>query len=125
MVTITNENALTQIKVTCETAEVLSVQLQAFIKGEKGDSQTSDYYDIKILSGNIYTFENFTLPNLSLYTLKSVNESLKVICDGIKFWWNDNDQDFGDQFVQSGNTLEFLNQVERIEIEFYNKLILI
>jgi len=113
------------VKIRVRDGGEVTVNVRAFIKGEAGVGAMADYYDIKMLSGNIYTFENFTLPNLSLYTRKSVNESLKVICDGIKFWWNDNNQDFGDQFIQSGNTLQFLYQVERIEIEFYNKLILI
>jgi hypothetical protein len=106
----------------------LRVEGAIYIRVEKTSINVvvpSDYYDVDIISSNTYTFAGFTLPNLSLYTLKSVNESLKVFGDGIKFWWNNNDQNFSDQYIQNGNTLEFLDTVERIEIEFTNKLILI
>lgn len=106
------------------TIETISVNVRAYIKGAPGTSSVSDYYDIGIINSNVYTFQGFTLPNLTMYTNKSINESLKVFADGIKYWYNDGDQDFSDQYIKSGNTLQFMDTVQRLEVEFINKLIL-
>jgi hypothetical protein len=83
------------------------------------------YYDIRFVPGNTFV-ANYNLPEFGLYTTVSVNASLKVWVDGIKYYYNDNIQDFSDQIILNGNTITFLESINggRVEIELYNNLVL-
>jgi hypothetical protein len=94
---------------------------------ETGGGGTSEllYYDIRFVTGNTFV-STYNLPDFSLYTTVSVNASLRVYVDGIKYYYNENIQDFSDQIVVNGNVISFLEAVNggRVEVEFYNNLVL-
>lgn len=63
-------------------------------------------------------------PDLTLYTEESVNDSFSVYCDGIKYYYYGNLQNYSDQFKIEGNLFTFLYEVSRLEIKYINRLIL-
>jgi len=107
--------------------QVLGVQDYTIEFPENDGSSAGNllYYDIRFVSTNTFVAA-YNLPDFSLYTTVSVNASLKVWVDGIKYYWNDNIQDFSDQIVVNGNTISFLESVNggRVEIELYDNLVL-
>lgn len=96
-----------------------------FPESDSGSASALLYYDIRFVSNNTFV-ANYNLPDFSLYTTVSVNASLKVWVDGIKYYYNDNIQDFSDQIIVNGNTISFLESVGggRVEVEFYDNLVL-
>jgi hypothetical protein len=90
-----------------------------------GSAGTLLYYDIRFVNANTFV-STYNLPDFSLYTTVSVNASLKVWVDGIKYYYNDNIQDFSDQIIVNGNTITFLESVNggRVEVELYDNLVL-
>lgn len=85
------------------------------------------YYDIKFVNGNVYSFD-YVIPDPMLYTTVSVNASIRVWVDGIKYYWNDDEQLFADQIIidHVNKTITFKEDVNggRVEFEFYDNLIL-
>lgn len=107
----------------------LRVEGAIYIRVEKTASNfipNQDKYLVSFVNATTFLIPNdFLIPaNLLLYTNNSVNESLTIIADGVKFYWYDNVQNFSDQYAITDHTLTFLEQVGRLEIKFINKLIL-
>lgn len=89
--------------------------------------ETPTYYQINFVNGN-YVDVNHLIPDVSLYTVTSVNDSIRVWVAGEKYYWNEGTQNFSDQIVivTGTNRIYFKNYLEgeRVEVEILNKFVL-
>ena len=71
-----------------------------FPDSNAGGGDTLLFSDIKFVTGTSYTY-TYNIPNLTLYTPESVNSALHVFVNGVRYYWNEGELLYQDQFGQN------------------------
>ena len=112
------------VKVDVEIQEAI-VGIQAYLKGEKGDAGDEGQYFFGLINSNTHISTFVDMPiDITIYTVSSVNNSFDIYADGIKYYYYDNNQDYSDQVKIEGNLFTFLEGITRLQIRYWNRLIL-